>query len=102
MFQPTESLTVKDARIVLEAGMQAIAAGQTEIDLAKVTAVDSVAVATLLAWQRTAAKRGAALNFQNLPANLQSLIAVYGVGDLLHLDSPTEAPAEPRTGPVHP
>lgn len=95
MFQPTESLTVKNANSVLQAGMQAIAAGQTEIDLSKLTAVDSVAVATLLAWKRAASERGMALIFSNLPANLQSLVAVYGVVDLLCLDSPTETRSEP-------
>jgi phospholipid transport system transporter-binding protein len=48
------------------------------------TAVDSAAVATLLAWQRAALERGSALRFTNLPANLQSLIELYGVADLLH------------------
>jgi phospholipid transport system transporter-binding protein len=94
MFRPTASLTVTNATSALEAGLQAIAEGQTEIDLADVTAVDSVAVATLLAWQRAASERGAALTFNNLPANLRSLVAVYGVADLLHFVSTTETAGE--------
>src|SRR5450755_4058812 len=94
MFRPTESLTVTNATSALEAGLQAIAEGQTEIDLTDLTTVDSVSVATLLAWQRAASERGAALTFTNLPANLQSLVAVYGVAELLHLASPSETPAE--------
>jgi hypothetical protein len=33
MVRTTKSLTLKNARIALKAGLQAIAAGQTEIDL---------------------------------------------------------------------
>ena len=90
MFQPSDSLTVKNANGVLEAGLQAIGQGQIEIDLAKLTTVDSVAVATMLAWQRAAAQRGTGLTFANLPANLQSLVDVYGVADLLQPDARTE------------
>lgn len=97
MFRPTESLTVKNAKIARETGLQAIAAGQTIIDLADLTAVDSVAVATLLTWQRAAAELGAVLTFTNPPANLQSLVKVYGVANLLCLDSSTGAPTEPRS-----
>ena len=87
MFLPPPKLNVNNARTVLEAGLSAIAAGQSEIDLAYVTAVDSTAVATLLAWQRSALAGGQALRFKNLPPNLQSLLALYGVTELLSLDS---------------
>lgn len=83
MFRPAIRLTADNAKSTLEAGLSAIDAGQTEIDLADVTAVDSAAVATLLAWQRAARLRGTALDFLNLPANLESLVALYGVADLL-------------------
>lgn len=84
MFRPTLTLTVNNAGSALEAGLRAIAAGQTEIDLAQLTALDSAAVATLLAWRRAAHARGAPLTFSNLPANLLSLAELYGAGDLLH------------------
>jgi phospholipid transport system transporter-binding protein len=84
MFRPTLTLTVNNAKTALDAGLRAIEGGQTTIDLAQLTAVDSAAVATLLAWQRAASARGTALAFNNLPANLQSLIELYGVADLLH------------------
>lgn len=84
MFRPTLTLTVNNAKTALDAGLRAIEGGQTEIDLAQLTAVDSAAVATLLAWQRAASKRGAALTFNNLPANLRSLVELYDVADLLH------------------
>ncbi len=83
MFRSTLTLTVNNAKTVLEAGLRAIAEGQTQIDLTHLKAVDSAAVATLLAWKRAARAQGRPLEFSNLPANLQSLIDLYGVGDLL-------------------
>ncbi len=84
MFQPTLTLTVNNAKTALETGLSAIAGGQTEIDLAQLTEVDSAAVATLIAWRRAALERGAPLTFKNPSANLQSLAELYGVAELLH------------------
>jgi phospholipid transport system transporter-binding protein len=83
MFRPTLTLTANTAKTTLAAGLQAIESGQNEIDLAQLTAVDSAAVATLLAWQRAAKKLGRTLVFTNLPHNLQSLAQLYGVAELL-------------------
>jgi len=80
-----------NAPAVLEAGLRAIADGQAEIDLGELTAVDSAAVATLLAWQRAARSRNRTLAFRNLPANLQSLADLYGVTALLHPISPHDS-----------
>lgn len=83
MFRPSHSLTVGNAKATLEEGLRAIAGGETEIDLSDVVAVDSAAVATLLAWQCAALNQGLSLHFSSLPANLESLIDLYGVTDLL-------------------
>lgn len=83
MYQPTESLTAHNAETALQAGLQAIAAGQREIDLALLGSVDSAAVATLLAWKRAAAAQGASLTFHHVPATLHSLANLYGVDELL-------------------
>jgi phospholipid transport system transporter-binding protein len=83
MFKPGASLTFNNASAVLRDGLAAVAAGQTAIDVSAVAAVDSSAVATLLAWRRAAQQRGAALDFGVLPANLQSLADLYGVTALL-------------------
>lgn len=91
MFKPALTLTVNNAKTVLNAGLQAIASGQEEIDLGGVTVVDSSAVATLLAWQRAARKSGRTLRFINLPATVQSLAALYGVLDFVHT-GPAAAP----------
>jgi phospholipid transport system transporter-binding protein len=87
MFRPVLALDMNTAPAVLEAGLRAIASGQTEIDLGELTAVDSAAVATLLAWQRAAQGQSKTLAFRNLPANLQSLADLYGVTALLQAHS---------------
>jgi phospholipid transport system transporter-binding protein len=83
VFRPSAELTFDTAKTVREAGLQAVADGQREIDLADLTAVDSAAVATLLSWKRQASKSGRPLVFHNVSANLQSLVALYGVDELL-------------------
>ncbi|MFC5472942.1 STAS domain-containing protein [Paraherbaspirillum soli] len=92
MFRPSHSLTVSNAKATLEEGLRAIAEGETGIDLSNVLAVDSAAVATLLAWQSAARKQGGTLHFSGLSANLQSLIELYGVAELLSL---TTTPPQP-------
>jgi len=91
MYRPASTLTVHNAKTVLDAGLRAIAEGQAHFDLADLAAVDSAAVATMLAWQRAARGKGLSLAFSNLPANLQSLIDLYGVGELLQTASRAEA-----------
>lgn len=97
MFTASGSLTTKNAKSTLEAGLLAIAAGQLEFDLADLQAVDSAAVAVLLAWRRAANAQSGSLQFKNLPVNLRSLIELYGVDELL---GPTFHPA-PRTDISH-
>ncbi len=83
MYTPAATITVDNAHLVLKEGMQAIAAGQHHIDLIATQAVDSTAVAVLLEWQRHAKQQGVTLQFDNLSANLQSLVALYGATGLL-------------------
>lgn len=89
MFKPATSLTVENAMDVLAAGLQAIAAGQSSIDLSALVNVDSSAVAIVLAWQRAARQQGYTLELGVLPTNLQSLADLYGASALL--DAPTSA-----------
>lgn len=55
------------------------------IDLSDVTETDSSAVALLLAWCRTAQDRRQRVSLVRVPDGLRSLIAVYGLTDLLPL-----------------
>lgn len=83
MFHPPLTLTFNNAALTLETGLRAIADGQAEIDLGELAAVDSSAVATLIAWRRAATKRGTCLQFRNVPANLRGLAELYGVSEFL-------------------
>ncbi len=81
-FAPA-SLTLDEAADTVSAGLQQLAAGETDIDLGSLQRFDSSAVAALLEWQRAAAKRGATLRIINLPDGLDSLARLYGVAHLL-------------------
>ena len=81
-FAPTR-LTMNEAETVLAQGLEAIAAGDTQIDLGACQHVDSAAVATLLAWHRASAKLGKTLHITRLPPGLDSLAKLYGVDQLL-------------------
>jgi phospholipid transport system transporter-binding protein len=81
-FAPT-TLTMDEAETVLAQGLQAIAAGETQIDLSTLQQFDSAAVATLLAWQRASSKMGKTLRIAQLPPGLESLAKLYGVDQLL-------------------
>ncbi|HYD94248.1 MAG TPA: STAS domain-containing protein [Noviherbaspirillum sp.] len=97
VYRPSQALTVQNAAAVLDAGLRAIAEGQDHIDLSDLTAVDSAAVATMLAWQRAARAKGKSLAFSNLPANLQSLVELYDVAGLLQAKPHTSS----QSGAAH-
>lgn len=82
-FATGTTLTHASAKSALESGLQRIAAGATSVDCAPLAQFDSSALAVLIAWQRAAQARGAALDIVNLPAGLASLAQAYGVDALL-------------------
>lgn len=86
MFNPDATLTVVNAKNVLESGLRAIGEGQCVFDLQQIKVVDSAAVATMLAWQRAAKARGTTLRFDHLPDNLKTLVELYDVAELLSLN----------------
>lgn len=88
MFKAPSSLTYDHAKSGLEAGLRAIAGGETAFDLAAVEAIDSSAVATVLAWQRASKARGASLALHHVPPSLLSLMSLYDVDGLLGLSAP--------------
>jgi len=65
--------------------MQPIEGKNWTIDLAQVEAADSAAVSMLLSWLRNAQLHEAKLTFVNVPENLRSLAALYGVAGVLPL-----------------
>ncbi len=76
-------VTLANVNAVLEDGVRAFKAPSLTVDLAGVTEVDSTAVSLLLEWRRAAAREKRVIEYVNYPANLKSLIQLYGVTDLL-------------------
>lgn len=82
-YQVAAELSLRNAVAEVRSGIKAIQQGQMDFDLTALSVVDSSAVAVLLEWQRTARAQGKTICFQNIPASLESLIALYGVSELL-------------------
>lgn len=76
-------LTMANIVATHAAGVELLSGGELVVDLAAVTEVDSSALSLLLEWQREARRRNLRLTFRNLPENLKSLAALYGVADLV-------------------
>ena len=72
-----------NAHALLEEGAQIFNHGEILVDLSGVTEVDSAAVSVMLAWLREAARRKQTLRFENIPPNLKSLVALYGVSEFI-------------------
>jgi len=76
-------VTLANVNAVLDEGARVFQAPTLTVDLAGVTEVDSTAVSLLLEWRRAARREQRRIEFVNLPANLSSLIQLYGVAELL-------------------
>jgi phospholipid transport system transporter-binding protein len=76
-------LTIENIAGVLEESERLFTARDLIIDLAAVTDVDSSAVSLLLQWQRAARAGSRTISYVNLPRNLKSLAALYGVAELI-------------------
>jgi phospholipid transport system transporter-binding protein len=57
--------------------------GEVTVDFGNVKEVDSSAVSLMLNWLREGNKHGCQFHFANLPENLKSLAALYGVLELI-------------------
>ena len=81
-------MTLSGATALLAEGEAAVAANALAFDLAAVTEMDSSCLAVVFGWTRAANAAGKTLCLLNLPQNLLSLAAVYGVADLLPQQKP--------------
>ncbi|MBK6744501.1 MAG: STAS domain-containing protein [Hydrogenophilales bacterium] len=80
---PEGPITLAEAVRVRLDGETALASGCDVIDLAGITQVDSSALSVLLAWRRDALNSNRQVVLRNPPANILSLIDLYGVGELI-------------------
>ena len=86
-LQVSGSLTMETVASLFNAGLHPDGDGALVVDLAQVEAVDSAAVSLLLSWLRRAQRDRLALSFANVPDNLLSLARLYGVSEMLPLNS---------------
>jgi phospholipid transport system transporter-binding protein len=77
------ALTFAEAGPVLTAAHALALPREGEIDLTRLGAFDSAAVAVLVALARRAAREGRSLHFAGLPSGLRALAALYGVLEFL-------------------
>jgi phospholipid transport system transporter-binding protein len=77
------ALTLANASGVLAAALAMPLPASGEVDLSGVVAVDSAAVAVLLALSSRAQAEGKSLVFTRVPAALRALADLYSVEDLL-------------------
>ena len=77
------ALTFANAGPVLAATKALTLPARGEIDLDHIGAIDSSAVAVLLALVRRASEEGRPLRFVHVPSALVALAEVYGVGEIL-------------------
>lgn len=83
VFRPEGALTMASALPTLSEGRARALAGDLVVDLSALTEVDSVALASLLDWIRSARSQGHRLTVTGLPLALVSLAELYGVSELL-------------------
>ena len=76
-------VTMENVTTVLAEGNVLFKTPRVVVDLSAVTEVDSAAVSLLLEWRRAAEKENRSVEFENVPANLESLAELYGVSHLI-------------------
>lgn len=79
----TGDIEMDNANALLKLSKALVLPGQAVVDFAKVDEVDTAAVSLMLEWQRRAASESKQISFVNLPNSLTSLVALYGVADLI-------------------
>lgn len=68
------------------------------VNLAAIEEVDSSAVSLLLEWVRVAQAQAISIRFIQFPANLTSLITLYGVSGLIPADSISPSASSVQSG----
>ena len=70
------------------------------IDLAGVTRSDSAGLALLVEWLREAERLGKTIAFLNMPAQMQSIARVCGLGAILQVDMVAPTSPAPHSRPA--
>ena len=76
-------ITINQAQTLLLESKELPMGHTLVVDLSKVTHVDTASISLMFEWLRHAQSKKCDLRFVNFPKNLLSLIALYGVTDLI-------------------
>lgn len=76
-------MTMAHAPALLPESRHLPAEARLVVDFAEVTHVDTATLSVMFEWLRHAQKKRCDLRFARLPKNLQSLMALYGVTELI-------------------
>ena len=79
----TGDIGMDNANSLLVSSKRLTLTDEAVIDFAKVGEVDTSTVSLMLEWQRSAVAENKQITFVNLPKNLTSLTALYGVTALI-------------------
>lgn len=83
-WEVSGDILMDSANQLLDQSKGLILKGKATVDFKQVADLDTAAVSLMLEWQRRAIAESKQLTFVNLPPNLKSLIALYGVEELLN------------------
>lgn len=83
LWEVDGDITINYAQALLIQSNQFLMAGVLVVDFSKVTHVDTATISLMFEWLRHAKAKKCDLRFANFPKNLLSLIALYGVSDLI-------------------
>lgn len=76
-------VAIWNVREMLAQGLAEIENGAIEVDLARVSSVDSSAIGMMLEWMRAAKRHNRSLSFLNMTQELQSLARLYGLDGVI-------------------
>ena len=82
-WQLSGDVVISSAKAILTASQGFAIANDTAVDFAQAADIDTTALSLILEWKRRAQTENKTLSFINLPANLNSLAALYGVEDMI-------------------
>lgn len=81
------NVTIASVNALFNEGLKAQAGSNLVVDFSRLEKVDSSAVSLMLVWMREAQRSKVNLRFANVPDNLMSLATLYGVSELLALNT---------------
>lgn len=77
-------IIIGSVNALLKASQQFVLKAGTTVDFKDVGNVDTSAISLILEWKRRAKRENCTLELANMPENLKSLVALYGVSDIVN------------------